>query len=56
MELKNQTEKIIQDIKEKIYNETNIGGTRFGYKDEDGGRHIRLCDGGVLSMECKDRK
>ena len=30
MGLKNQTEKIIQDIKEKIYNGTNIGGTRFG--------------------------
>ena len=30
MGLKNQTEKIIQDIEENIYNGTNIGGTRFG--------------------------
>jgi len=30
MEVGNQVGKVIQDIKEKIHNRTNISGTKFG--------------------------
>jgi len=38
----------IQGIKEEFYRGADASGTRFRQKNEDGGRCIRLCDGGSI--------
>ena len=40
----NKTEKVIQDVEEKVYYRNNLSSFRSGQKNENKDRCIRLCD------------
>jgi len=47
-------EKVFKELKEWFTKEPVLAAPDIDKKNKNGGRCIKLCDGGVLSMECED--